>query len=53
MSRGEDLPLNLVLIKDFNDEEVQAIGRFAVENFRGDRNNLIYKRVVNGLFSPI
>ena len=34
-------------------EVVDIIGRFAVENFRGGRYNLIYKRVVNGLFSPI
>ena len=47
---GGQLHSNLVPINDVNDEEVQRVGRFAVEAFnKGGGHRLIYKGVVNGL----
>ena len=50
----EELPSNLVPIKDVSVEEVERVGWFAVEEHnKNDGHHFIYKRVVNGLYSPI
>ena len=47
------LPSNLVPIKDVNDEQVQRVGRIAVQmNNERRGHHFVYKRVVNGLFDP-
>ena len=53
MSCEKVLPSNLVPIKDVNDEQVQRVGRIAVQmNNERRGHHFVYKRVVNGLFDP-
>ena len=50
----ENFPSDLVPIKDVNEEHVQKVGRFAVEQHNKDEGHrFIYKRVVNGLYGPM